>query len=182
MVRSVRKRRLNLWDFDETLAASVSPSKRLAEKHPHVPAHAWFHDPVWATMGARVSPVIEPVWAELACTPGEHWVLTAREAESVRWWLENRAPLDAIDVVLTTSRGMDAPLLPRMEREAETAEAKLAVMGALLDDWDEIHLYDDSSTNIAAVEDADIPGLRGHLVYSARRKQNPVDTWYDLAP
>ena len=61
--------RLNLWDFDDTLAFSAEAVEVLKASRPDVEGWRWWHVPELSISAVMVTDAIEGMWAELVATP-----------------------------------------------------------------------------------------------------------------
>lgn len=159
-------RRLNLWDFDDTLAWSNEAVDRLREKYPDVKKWKWWHDEEYSIQAALETLPIEGVWELMGKMPGDHWILTGRNKRSVMEWLsiwKNHPTLGQyvklVDEVISTSGNA--------ARHIDVAVKKQAEVSKILTVYDEVHVYDDRRMNlemVSAVSDQVHP----HLVENGR--------------
>jgi len=159
-------RRLNLWDFDDTLAWSNEAVSRFMAKYPDVQKWKWWHDEKYSTEAALETLPIEPMWKVLGSTPGDHWILTGRVEKAVREWIKiwSSHPdlgryVSQVENVISTSGNA--------ARHIDVALKKQAEVEKLLRIYDEIHVYDDRSMNLETVS-AVGPQVYPHLVDNGR--------------
>jgi|7_EtaG_2_1085326.scaffolds.fasta_scaffold00061_57 hypothetical protein len=164
MPRREKETRLNLWDFDDTLVASRKVAEQLYADYPDIKREEWWHDENVSTHAALLTPAISSNWSAMSSTKGEHWILTGRVLGAVLAWLEENASDPAvngaldrlIDVVSTSGR--------KWKGEAEgTAARKAEFVAGICEDWEEVHLYDDTPENLEAVLEL-CPKVIPHLV------------------
>lgn len=143
-------RRLNLWDFDDTLAWSKEVVDRLALQHPDVQIEKWWHDDHYSTLAALETLPVEPVWKTLGSTPGDHWILTGRNRKAVMEWVEvwKDNPdigkyVSQINKVISTSNATTD--------KDDIGIKKRGVLERLVLTYDEIHVYDDRRKNLEAM-------------------------------
>lgn len=153
--------RLNVWDFDDTLVASHVVNARLEAEFPEIPHWKWSHDPEVSVPAALLAEPIPGAWDILRAQPGVKLVLTGRCAEAVEAWFDQwgdepgyRGPIRAfVDIVSTSSKSA---------HKVQTAPAKAAYIASLCN-IAEIHVYDDSTRNMTAIQAA-CPAARTHLM------------------
>ena len=159
--------RLNVWDFDDTLAESWGVVKELEKRFPEVEPRSWWHDPEISSAAAALTFPSEAAWALLRAAPGQHMILTGRVKAAVTTWLRKWSThpdyRDAIQgfaaVESTSGRGKTAP-------------AKAAFLAPLCGEF-ELHVYDDLQRNLDAIKEvcpnAHVYLVRGgHIVNPAR--------------
>ena len=159
-------RRLNVWDFDDTLAWSSEAVQRFKRKNPDVESWKWWHDPDISTEAALETLPITDMWERMDKTPGEHWVLTGRVARAVKEWMkiwrdhpEIGDTVRKIDKVISTSGPAAKHLTVAIKKRRELKKA--------LEVYDEIHFYDDHRLNLDAVADLS-PNIFPHYVQNGR--------------
>jgi hypothetical protein len=142
--------RLNLWDFDDTLAASDDVIERLSKAHPEIAYRDWWQDPKLSTLAALETRPFPTMWATLLRTPGRHVLFSGRVPEAVEAWVE--AYRDDPEIGAAVARLEGAIPVPHFRRAGERIpEVKVRLVRAMLDDGErDIHVYDDH---------ADLPAL-----------------------
>lgn len=165
MIEVILSRRLNIWDFDDTLAWSARTVEEFKRRYPQVENWRWWHDPKYSTEAAlETLPVLE-MWSEVASTDGDHWILTGRTLPAVKEWfsLWKDHPtlghiVNKITRVVSTSGG------PFQHRD--THQKKKQWIEDNVKGYEEIHVYDDSRQNIETIEE--IGGIVVHLIRNGR--------------
>jgi hypothetical protein len=159
-------RRLNLWDFDDTLAWSGEAVRRFMSEYPDVEKWKWWHDEEYSTMAALETLPVHEMWDLLLRTPGDHWILTGRNRRAVIEWLKiwkNHPDIGyavaQIDEVISTS-GQAA-------KHIDVALKKQREIERVLHVYDEIHVYDDRRMNLDSVS-AVSDKVHPHLVEDGR--------------
>jgi len=156
--------RLNLWDFDDTLAASNEVVEVLAARFPNVPYSDWWRDTKRATQALRETKPFVSMWRTLARTPGRHVLFSGRAPAAVEAWLVMHADDPRIGPAIAKLE--EAVPVPQFRRAGERIpDVKLRLIRALVADGErDVHLYDDHADLPAMVEEARIPGLTLHRV------------------
>jgi len=159
-------RRLNLWDFDDTLAWSNEAVEKFKAQFPDVEQWKWWHDDDYSTQAALVTLPIEGMWEMLGKVPGDHWILTGRNKKAVVEWIKiwrNHPDLGKyvrmVDEVLSTSGEATKHIDIALKKQAELAK--------VLQIYDVVHVYDDRRMNlemVSAVSNQVYP----HLVENGR--------------
>lgn len=158
--------RLNLWDFDDTLAASAVAVARAAKAHPEIPPEAWWREVKPAMLALRDTKPLRGMWRTLAATPGTHVLFSGRVLPAVKAWLDAHA--DDPDVGPGWQRLTGMIPVAEFRRPGERIpEVKLRLIRAMTRASD-VHLYDDHTDLPALVEAARIPGLTLHPVAHGR--------------
>jgi hypothetical protein len=168
-------KRLNLWDFDDTLAASDEAVERLSAEHPEVAYADWWRDPRVSTVAALETRPFPSMWRTLARTPGRHVLFSGRVPEAVEAWLDKYRDDPDIGSGIEVLEG--AIPVPHFRKAGERIpEVKLRLIRDLVRDGeDDIHLYDDHADLPAMVAAAGIPHLtlhpaaHGYLLNGKRR-------------
>lgn len=157
--------RLNIWDFDNTLAWSERVADAYSLEHPNVEGWRLWHDPdLSSELVLEAMPVLD-MWQRVASTPGTHWVLSGRTLDALELWMTlwqghpQLGPLvDSIVRVASTSLNAPTP---------DTHLRKVQWISQEAVGFDEVHFYDDTYRNIQAVEDA-LPWVNTHWVRNGR--------------
>ena len=153
--------RLNLWDFDDTLAFSGSAVEVLKSTRPDVEGWRWWHEPELSISAVMVTDAIEGMWKELVATPGEHWICTGRCGEAVLAWLDlNRGKVEGLELVTRVISTSD-----KKTAHLDTAVKKAVFIQQEVQSGREVHLYDDRMMNL---EHAQAVGAVVHLVQDGR--------------
>jgi hypothetical protein len=166
--------RLNLWDFDDTLAASDEVIERMSKAHPEIAYRDWWQDPRLSTVAILETKPFVSMWRTLAATPGRHVLFSGRVPDAVEAWVGAYRDDPAIGHAVERLEG--AIPVPRFRRAGERIpEVKLRLIRDLVRDGEhDVHLYDDHADLPAMVADARIPGLtlhraaHGHLLNGRR--------------
>jgi hypothetical protein len=160
--------RLNLWDFDDTLAASVVAVDRMAAEYPEIPYKSWWQDPKLSTAAVLETRPFPSIWRTLRKTPGRHVLFSGRVPDALSAWLD----LYSHDPIVGPGIAMiDASIpVPLYRHTGERIlDVKLRLIRTLVADGErDIHLYDDHADLPAMVEAARIPGLTLHRVAHGR--------------
>lgn len=150
--------RLNVWDFDDTLAESWPVVKALEAKFPEVEYRKWWHDPEVSSAAALATPPLPEAWRLLRSVPGTNMILTGRVGAAVKAWLrlwerdpEYRGAIQGIVAVESTSGGPE-----------KTAPAKAKFLAQLCGEF-ELHVYDDLQRNLDAIREV-CPGAHVYLM------------------
>ena len=170
-------RRLNIWDFDDTLAWSHQVVERFKRQHPEVESWKWWHDDEKSLEAVLEALPIESMWEKLEQTPGEQWILTGRNLKSVKEWLrlwgdhpEIGKGVRKVENVLSTSKVTKDPIGVALRKRDQ--------INRLLQVYDEIHVYEDSYRNIQALKDLG-GNIHLHLVQNGQVKAastvDPID-------
>lgn len=155
--------RLNIWDFDDTLAWSSDAVRKLAAEHPDIPPRDWWHDPETSSAAAEITKPIFATWARMARTPGDHIILTGRVLAPVLLWLSQNGQrpgiveaIPKISDVISTSGDGNWPV-------QGTARRKALHVKDVCEQYDEIHVYDDHPTNLQTIQGV-CPRARLHQI------------------
>lgn len=157
--------RLNIWDFDDTLAWSVRAVEEFKRRYPEVESFRWWHDADWSTQAVlETMPVLE-MWARLNKTPGTHWVLSGRNKSAIQEWMNLwRQHPDLGPVIRKISRIHSTSGGPFRHKDT-AARKKKWVQDTVVGNWAEVHVYDDNKRNLAELDEL---GLITHLIRDGR--------------
>lgn len=160
--------RLNLWDFDDTLAASDEVIERMSKAHPEIPYRDWWRDPTLSTLAALETPPLLSMWKTLAKTPGKHVIFSGRAPEAIEAWLD--AYRDAPGVAPGAKKLSGLIPVPHFRRPGERIPSvKLRLIREMIRDGErDIHLYDDHRELPYMVAAVPLPGFRLHRVAHGR--------------
>tara|TARA_Y100000310_G_C20593980_1_gene769560 strand:- start:665 stop:1213 length:549 start_codon:yes stop_codon:yes gene_type:complete len=158
--------RLNIVDFDDTLAWSSKAVAIMRRKHPDVQERDWWRDPNASTAAAEITKPIIGMWRMVANSPGDAIILTGRHHAPVLRWLSLHAAHPDVapgiaritDVISTAGKGWPV--------EGTSARKALYTMNHC-DQYDEVHIYDDHPDNLAAIQGM-CPKVRLHQVIDGR--------------
>lgn len=154
--------RLNLWDFDDTLAASDEVIERLSKAHPEIAYRDWWQDPELSTVAALETKPFPSMWRTLLQVPGRHVLFSGRVPEALDAWLDLYSHDPTVGPGIARFEG-SIPV-PKFRRPGERIpEIKLRLIRDLVRDGEsDVHLYDDHADLPAMVAEARIPGLTLH--------------------
>jgi hypothetical protein len=137
--------RLNLWDFDDTLAHSERAVSEL--RNATTPEWMWWHDAALSRVATSRTAPITSMWLKLLATPGKHAILTGRNGASVEAWLADHTDhpvigeaVKAITVVISTS-GANV-------KHIDVAVKKATIIAGFISEGHTVHLFDDRKLNL----------------------------------
>lgn len=160
--------RLNLWDFDDTLAQSADVIYALAREYPEVPVSAWWRDVKLSTVAALQTEPYREMWRTMARTPGRNVLFSGRVPEAVEAWIENNRTDLAVAAGLRTLLG-SIPVARLRQRDEMIVAAKIRLLQRLVADGEtEIHVYDDHPDLPVLLETARLPGVTLHRASHGR--------------
>jgi len=159
----VSLRRLNIIDFDDTLAWSGQAVETMRKRSPDTPERDWWHDPNASTAAAEITKPIVSMWEHVATLPGESVILTGRVLAPVLRWLgmystdpEIAEGISRImDVMSTSGKGWPAG--------STTSARKALWVNEKCGKYDEIHVYDDHPSNLQTIQGV-CPDARLHQI------------------
>ena len=149
--------RLNFWDFDDTLAHSNVAVDAMKEQHPDIATWKFWHDPAVSTVAALNTEPIDSMWAELAATPGEHRILTARNVDAVNAWIDKHR--DTIPEIALLSKVQSTSV--ESQKHIPAPVKKATEIASHVAAGRDVHLYDDNHDNL---EHAGNAGATAHLI------------------
>jgi hypothetical protein len=168
-------RRVNLWGFDDVLAASSQAVASLRLAYPDVPEADWWTDPSVSTQAAKVTEPIVAAWDVLAATPGDHIIATGRVLPAVLLWLSRRATSADIRPALARVTNVESTESGDWPT-AHAAGRRALVVSRYVQPGVELHFYEANPVTLQTVTSF-CPSVHAHQLLDGALVPKTGYTW-----